>query len=80
MSADREPRGLSGWTGRSLPPLSIYRTSTRSAPEKKVRIVLSVLPGDVSISTWRNEFLHAGKHALTVVRSLPAAGRCPSRD
>ena len=57
-------------------------------PEKKIRIVLSELAGEVtiaeaarkecvaevSISKWRNEFLHAGKHALTVGRSLLEAG------
>ena len=57
-------------------------------PEKKIRIVLSELAGEVtiaeaarkecvgevSISKWRNEFLDGGKHALTVGRSLLEAG------
>ena len=58
------------------------------APTKETRIVLSVLAGEVtiaeaarkegvseiSISKWRKEFLDAGKHALTVGRSLLEAG------
>lgn len=58
------------------------------APAKEIRIVLSVLAGEVtiaeaarkegvsevSISKWRSEFLDAGKHALTVSRSLLEAG------
>jgi transposase-like protein len=58
------------------------------APVEKIRIVLSELAGEVtiaeaarkecvaevSISKWRNEFLDAGKHALTVGRSLLEAG------
>ncbi len=62
------------------------------APAKEIRIVLSVLAGEVtiaegarkegvsevSISKWRNEFLNAGKHVLTVGRSpLEAGGFMP---
>lgn len=57
------------------------------APEKKIRIVLSVLAGEVSIaeasrkegisevsiSKWRNEFLDAGKQALTSGRDGPSS-------
>jgi len=57
------------------------------APEKKVRIVLSVLAGEVSIaeaarkegvsevsiSKWRNEFLEAGRSALTTGRDGPSS-------
>jgi transposase len=57
------------------------------APEKKIRIVLSVLAGEVtiaeasrkegvsevSISRWRNEFLHAGKQALITGRDGPSS-------
>lgn len=71
-------RGLEGvmFTGR--PPLI--------APEKKIRIVLSILSGEVSIAEaarremisetsigrWKLEFLEAGKTALTAGRTGPS--------
>lgn len=53
------------------------------APEKKIRIVLAVIAGDVkvaeaarkedvseaSIHKWKNEFLEAGRQALTTGRA-----------
>ena len=64
-------------------------------PEKKVRILLSELAGEVtiaeaarkecvaevSISKWRNEFLNAGKHARGVRTEYPLPGRAvPVQD
>lgn len=57
------------------------------APEKKVRIVLAVLAGEVSVAEaarkeavsepsihkWKKEFLDAGREALTVGRSGPSS-------
>ena len=53
------------------------------APEKKIRIVLAVIAGEVSVAEaarkagvseasihkWKNEFLEAGRHALTAPRA-----------
>jgi len=57
------------------------------APEKKIRVVLAVLAGEVSISEaarkekvseqsihrWRADFVEAGKVGLTTGRSGPSA-------
>lgn len=57
------------------------------APEKKIRIVLAVIAGDVkvaeaarkegvseaSIHKWKNEFLEAGRQVLTAPRSGPSS-------
>ncbi|MEV8203899.1 transposase [Streptomyces sp. NPDC079189] len=68
--------------------MAIVPRPPQLAPAKEIRIVLSVLAGEVtiaeaarkegvsevSISKWRNEFLDAGKHALAVGGSLLEAG------
>ena len=57
------------------------------APEKKIRIVQAVITGEVSVAEasrkegvseasihkWKNEFLEAGRQALTASRSGPSS-------
>lgn len=57
------------------------------APEKKIRIVLAVVAGEVSVAEasrkegvseasihkWKNEFLEAGRQALVSPRSGPSS-------
>lgn len=57
------------------------------APEKKIRIVQAVIAGEVSVAEasrkegvseasihkWKNEFLEAGRQALTAPRSGPSS-------